>query len=114
MNDIYARLEEQKGRAHQIAVAIEEMSELTKELTKHLRSDSYTSNKKIAEEIADVEIVVEQLKRFFDPDNIVVPLVKQYKLERLKLCYLDTSVIGPTAFVAAQTFKESLTGKDSF
>ena len=74
--DIYKALEEKNGRPHQLAVAIEEMAELTKELSKLMRSDSYTNANKICEEIADVEICVEQFKRFFDPKNIAVPFVR--------------------------------------
>lgn len=88
--ELYARLEEQNGREHQILVAIEELSELQKELTKHLRNDSYTNNKKITEEIADVEICIDQLKRFFDQDNQLVQFIKDYKLKRLEFCYLDS------------------------
>lgn len=87
-NKVYKQLENAKGREHQILVAIEELSELQKELTKFLRDDSYTNSKKICEELGDVKIVCEQLDRFFDPDSIMVPFVIDYKIERLKLFYL--------------------------
>ena len=71
----------------QVVVAIEELSELQKELTKYLRCkpDPYH----IAEEIADVEIMVEQMKMKFKPcfdkiaDNLV-GAIKIKKLERLR------------------------------
>jgi hypothetical protein len=86
---IYKQLENQKGQEHQILVAIEEMSELTKELTKFLREDSYTNTKKLCEEMADAKVVLEQLDRFFDPEQKLVPFIMDYKLERLKMFYLD-------------------------
>lgn len=45
-------------------MAIEEMSELTKELTKAIRGQEY--KEAIAEEIADVRIMLEQLELIFD------------------------------------------------
>jgi hypothetical protein len=86
---VYKQLEDQKGRDNQILKAIEEMSELTKELTKVLGKDTYTNNKKICEEIADVKVVVEQLERFYDPEDVLVQFVMDYKLERLKMFYLE-------------------------
>ena len=86
---IYVRLEEQKGKKHQLSVAIEEMAELTKELTKFTREDSYTNSKKVCEEIADVKVMIEQLERFFDPDNKAVELIMEYKLKCLEMFYLD-------------------------
>jgi hypothetical protein len=86
--DIYKRLEKQHGRNHQLAVAIEEMAELTKEISKLLREDSYTNSKKICEEIADVTIVLEQCQRFFDPDNRVIDFIIDFKLKRLDMFYL--------------------------
>ena len=48
------------GKKNQFAVAIEEMSELTKALTKKLRGSQNLNS--IIEEIADVEIMLDQLK----------------------------------------------------
>ena len=91
--EVYKQLEDQNGKNHQIAVAIEEMSELTKELSKYLREDSYTNSKKICEEMADVKVVIEQLERFFDPEQKLVPFTMDYKLERLKMFYLKKPLI---------------------
>lgn len=52
------------GPDMQQAIAIEEMSELTKELCKYKRGAQNFNQ--IAEEIADVEIMMEQLKIMFD------------------------------------------------
>lgn len=51
------------GSSMQIVVMMEEMSELQKELCKYLRGKYSSAN--IAEEIADVEIMLEQMKMLF-------------------------------------------------
>lgn len=63
----------------QYVVAIEEMAELTKTLTKHLRGK--TDLEAITEEIADVEIMLEQVKRAL---SIRTKEAKHKKIERLK------------------------------
>lgn len=57
---ILARAIQIFGKRNQFVVAIEEMSELTKELTKDLRGAHNADS--IIEEIADVEIMLDQLK----------------------------------------------------
>ncbi len=52
------------GKEHQIIVAIEELSELQKELTKYLRGARNLRN--IAEETADVRIMLSQLGFIFN------------------------------------------------
>ena len=65
----------------QIMMVLEEMSELQKELCKYLRGKYSPAN--IAEEIADVEIMLEQMKMlFFCSDE--VRDVRRRKVERLK------------------------------
>ena len=61
-------------------VAIEEMSELIKELCKNKRNERNTH--KIAEEIADVEIMLEQLKMIHDIEPLV-EVIKKKKIQRL-------------------------------
>ena len=51
------------GKTSQCTVCMEEMAELTKELSKNLRGQDNAAH--IAEEIADVEIMLEQLKLMF-------------------------------------------------
>lgn len=67
------------GARQQIIVAIEELSELQKELCKFLRYNKFGN---IAEEIADVEIMLEQMIMLFTSRNSV-EIWKQIKLERL-------------------------------
>ncbi len=59
---------------------IEEMSELTKELCKNGRGQENTTH--IAEEIADVEIMLRQMMILFDCKEDVDKFFR-YKLERL-------------------------------
>ena len=68
------------GERAQMTMAIEEMSELTKELCKNSRGQENTTH--IAEEIADVEIMLQQLVILFDCKE-TVDKYRQYKLERL-------------------------------
>ena len=52
------------GVQSQMIIAVEEMSELTKEISKNIRGQDNLDH--MAEEIADVEIMLEQLKIAFD------------------------------------------------
>ena len=52
------------GKQSQLVICMEETAELTKELSKNLRGQD--NDLGIAEEIADVEIMLEQLKLIFD------------------------------------------------
>lgn len=63
INDLYTRLRQKYGYKMQMIVAVEELSELQKEIIKNLRGKS--DLKHLAEEIADVEIMCEQLKLMF-------------------------------------------------
>lgn len=69
------------GSLPQIVMVFEEMSELQKELCKYLRGKYSPAS--IAEEIADVEIMIEQIKMLFccaeDVRN-----ERRRKVERLK------------------------------
>lgn len=69
------------GSTLQIAMVFEEMSELQKELCKYLRGRG--SFEHIAEEIADVEIMLEQMKMLFCCAEDVRS-VRKRKVERLK------------------------------
>lgn len=67
------------GNTSQKIMVIEEMSELTKELCKELRNRGNTEN--IADELADVEITLAQIKMIYNIDKIVEEH-KDYKLRR--------------------------------
>lgn len=69
VQDILQKNIDLNGPSMEVDVAIEEMSELTKELVKHRRGRKNLLN--IAEEIADVEIMMEQLKMIFKCHGLV-------------------------------------------
>lgn len=77
---IYERALAHYGGAMQTMVCIEEMAELMKELSKHARGEDNTPA--IAEEIADVEIMLEQMKLLHNCGHIA-EVYKAEKLERL-------------------------------
>ena len=91
---IYRAAIEVFGGDLQVAVAIEEMAELTKELCKAERKlfaaemfigdGKIDNHDKIAEEIADVQIVLEELMLLFGISSEVQKARKR-KLERLEM-----------------------------
>ena len=81
--EVYKKLRKLNGDKHQRGVAIEELAELMKELAKFNREKGV--NMRVCEEIADVEIVLEQMKIIHDPGDIRVPLFRRFKLERLSV-----------------------------
>lgn len=74
------------GEDAQIMMAVEEMSELTKELCKYLRYKGWNENSvdavrpNIHEEVADVLNCVEQLELIFDEKEI--SRIREEKIER--------------------------------
>lgn len=68
------------GPQMQTVIAIEEMSELTKELCKYFRNGD---GEHIAEEIADCKIVLRQLELIFECEK-KVDAWEKHKLERLE------------------------------
>ncbi len=80
-NKIYKQALDKWGKIPQIVMLFEEMAELQKELSKNLRGKDNIDS--IAEEIADVEIMIEQMKLLFEID-LDVRKHKQFKLEKLE------------------------------
>lgn len=76
--ELYKKAINKWGERAQIIKAIEEMSELIKELCKSMGGTFH--HDKIVEEIADVEIMIEQMKLIFTDSQIF----KREKLIRLK------------------------------
>lgn len=79
-NKIYREAIEFFGVTSQKIMVIEEMSELTKELCKELRDRGDIEH--IADELADVEITLAQLKSIYDIHGMVEEH-KDFKLRRL-------------------------------
>lgn len=78
--EVYKRALDIYGEENQVIMVFEEMSELQKTLTKHLRGT--TDKRAIADEIADVEIMLGQMKLLFNIEKEVEER-KQFKVERL-------------------------------
>jgi NTP pyrophosphatase (non-canonical NTP hydrolase) len=89
LNEVVAKY----GSSPQIDMAIEEMSELTKALLKyrrlnygiHPQEEIDKRRKDIADEIADVEILIFQLRNIFSFDRSYIDDIITEKLERQKL-----------------------------
>lgn len=78
---IYKRAIEKFGVGAQIGMVFEEMSELQKELCKYMRGKK--NIQEIAEEMADVEIMLGQMKVLFGVDQ-AVDEEKERKIRRLE------------------------------
>lgn len=70
------------GRAMQTVVAIEEMSELQKELTKYIRGKG--NKEALTEEVADALIMITQIQLMYQICDEDVRKVMDFKLNRLK------------------------------
>ena len=69
------------GEKAQTIVAIEELSELQKALCKFLRNDTYEVRESITEEMADVQIMIDQLMIIFNNEKEVQTIIAQ-KIDR--------------------------------
>ena len=78
--DLYAAAAKKYGKLSQLIMCMEEMAELTKELSKSIRGADNSAA--IAEEMADVEIMLEQLRLIYR-NRSEVDTVKADKLRRL-------------------------------
>ena len=70
------------GKDMQLTVAVEELSELIKEICKNKRGQA--NRKNIIEEMADCYIMLEQLAIIFDIPNHALNEVASQKIERLE------------------------------
>lgn len=82
MKDVLNHAIYKYGKDMQLDVAIEEMAELTKEIVKHKRGKN--NHIELAEEIADVYIMLEQVKIACDITDHEVNIFIQQKIQRLK------------------------------
>lgn len=79
---IYEEALEKWGADAQVHMAIEEMAELIVKLAKYTRNVNGSSNAEVAEEIADVEIMMKQLRLIFN--SALVNDFIATKLKRLR------------------------------
>lgn len=84
--EVFEKALAEYGPLNQILMTFEEMAELQQALNKFVRKDEGLDDvvKNIAEEIADVEIMLTQMKYMFDIDNMVAAF-RENKVERLFL-----------------------------
>ena len=68
------------GKTPQMIMVLEETAELQKEITKNLRGRDNIES--IIEEVADVEIMLEQLKLIFEINQVVIDYQKEQKIRR--------------------------------
>ncbi len=61
--NIYEEVVKKCGIEHQLVICIEELSELQKEICKYLRTGEHLQE--LAEEMADVEICLDQIQLYF-------------------------------------------------
>lgn len=81
-----------ESRVYRAIITIEELSELTQALTKYvrymvsddsLRKDRIEIQEMIMEELADVEICLEKLKKLLWIEETDIDIIKEYKEKRL-------------------------------
>jgi NTP pyrophosphatase (non-canonical NTP hydrolase) len=77
------------GKAMQTVVAIEEMSELQKELSKFIRGKGNREN--LIEEVADVLVMITQIQLMYHIPDDEVERIMHLKLNRLKERMQDES-----------------------
>lgn len=71
------------GKDAQVGMCIEEMAELIKALNKYQRSyGSKESLENVIEEVADVEIMLEQIRYLLKLDSMKIDEIKDYKINR--------------------------------
>ena len=84
---IYEEAIKKFGAISQMNMAVEEMSELIKEILKNQRG--YANREHIIEELVDVYITLEQLVIIFKISQREMQIMKERKLERLAYTLSD-------------------------
>lgn len=74
----------------QLVVAVEEMSELQKEICKDLRGKG--NREHIIEEMADVQLVLDELKEYYGISQEEIYRVKRAKMLRTEKRYLEENI----------------------
>lgn len=74
----------------QLVIAIEEMSELTKEISKDLRGKGKREH--IIEEMADVQLILDELKEYYNISQEEIYKVKRKKILRTQKMYLESTI----------------------
>lgn len=82
MNDVLKEVINKNGKVYQMIIAMEEMSELTKELSKCIRGAN--NRDQIIEEVADVYIMLMQIEMIHNISKTELFNMMNTKLDRLK------------------------------
>lgn len=94
--EIYKKAIKIWGEKSQIIQAVEELAELIESLCKYENRSNETTRERykndVAEEIADVEIMLETIRTLFDMDYRI-NTIKEEKLERMEDILLSNSCI---------------------
>ena len=88
-NDIYDKAIQHYGKNNQLLQTCEECSELIQAISKAVRFNDAEHILGVAEEISDVEIMIEQIKRIFGINQSTIDSYKNKKLNRLEQ-YIET------------------------
>ena len=88
MNDFYNEIIDRLGERNQITKCVEELSELQQVLCKLLSADCGVNKDKVIEEIADVEIMLNQIKIILEISEEEITNMKNYKIMRTAKRYL--------------------------
>ena len=89
MNDFYCEIIDKFGARNQMLKSVEELSELLQVLCKIMSADDGGVTKdKVIEEIADVEIMLNQIKIILDISEGEIESMKNYKIMRTAKRYL--------------------------
>lgn len=84
INELYNKAIELWGIESQVKMGIEEASELIQALCKMMRGPNERRYQNLCEEIADLEIVMDQIKKIYNIDEKLVNKFKEEKLEKFK------------------------------
>ena len=71
---------DKNGKNYQFTIAMEEMSELIKELSKNIRGEN--NRNEIAEEASDVLMCLKEIFCFFDIDELEIQQILHQKIEK--------------------------------
>lgn len=82
--ELYAKAITSYGKQGQTDVAMEEMGELIQALIKYRRKENQENLEHIREEIADVQIMIDQLKIIYDWHDESISKIMAEKKQRLK------------------------------
>ena len=81
---LYLEALDEWGLSFQMIMVFEETGEFMKALSKHFRHETYTSKLNLQEEIADLEIMLQQVRVMFKLDEDKIEMFRQAKLQKLR------------------------------